>query len=149
MPAISRASARHAARIAAPRFAVALLAAACSRDGASRDAPAASAAPSALAAAAPGVPAVSAAPAPATSGARGDAGGKLFGAACVDDAECAGGVCFHKRIKAPDAGRERRGARDPEEHDGYCSLRCDTDADCPMPLTRGKCGARGMCKRAE
>ena len=74
---------------------------------------------------------------------------KPFGVACVDDAECAGtsAVCFHHRTKSPDAGREQRGVRGPEEHEGYCSLRCSDDKDCPVPLTRGKCGARGMCKR--
>ena len=85
--------------------------------------------------------------APAVSG---GAPGKPFGEPCVDDPECTGGVCFHKRIKGPDAGRERRDAG-PEavEHDGYCSLRCDSDANCPVPPTKGKCGARGMCKRPE
>jgi hypothetical protein len=74
---------------------------------------------------------------------------KSFGAACVEDAECAGGVCFHKRLKGPDAGKERRGADDPVERDGYCSMRCDDDADCPVPPTKGRCGARGMCKRPD
>ncbi len=74
---------------------------------------------------------------------------KAFGAACFEDAECAGAVCFHKRLKGPDAGKERRGMNDPVERDGYCSMRCDDDADCPVPLTRGRCGARGMCKRAD
>src|SRR5580658_1344647 len=63
--------------------------------------------------------------------------GKPFGAYCVADSEGAGGVCFHKRLKVPDAGKERRGADDPVEHDGYCSLRCNDDADCPVPLTKG------------
>jgi hypothetical protein len=76
--------------------------------------------------------------------------GKPFGAYCVTDAECAGGVCFHKRIKGADAGPERREVHpEAEEHDGYCSMRCNSDSDCPTPLTRGKCGARGMCKRAD
>jgi hypothetical protein len=74
---------------------------------------------------------------------------KPFGAPCVGDAECAGGVCFHKRLKGPDAGKERRGSNDAVEPGGYCSLRCNDDADCPVPPTRGKCGARGMCKRLD
>jgi hypothetical protein len=74
---------------------------------------------------------------------------KPFGAPCVGDAECAGGVCFHKRLKGPDAGKERRGANDAVEHDGYCSIPCNDDADCPVPLTKGRCGARGMCKRPD
>jgi hypothetical protein len=82
----------------------------------------------------------------ATTSAAGDAG-KPFGAFCVTDSECSGAVCFHKRLKTPDAGRERRGADDPVEHDGYCSLRCNDDRDCPVPPSSGKCGARGMCKR--
>jgi hypothetical protein len=76
--------------------------------------------------------------------------GKAFGEACVTDQECAGAVCFHKRLKGPDAGRETRDAgAEPVEHDGYCSMSCNTDADCPVPPTRGRCGARGMCKRPE
>ncbi|HEY2516108.1 MAG TPA: hypothetical protein VGI39_34790, partial [Polyangiaceae bacterium] len=76
---------------------------------------------------------------------------KPFGAPCVADGECAGGVCFHKRIheKGADAGREQRGQDGPVEYDGYCSLRCNDDEGCPVPPTRGRCGARGMCKRPE
>ena len=133
----------------------------CSRDEAHRDAPpSAASAALASAAAAPSGGAIaaegtSASPAPVAAASTAPldasaAGAKAFGAACVADAECAGGVCFHKRIKGPDAGKERRGAHsEAEEHDGYCSLRCDKDADCPVPPTRGKCGARGMCKRSE
>jgi hypothetical protein len=58
-------------------------------------------------------------------------------------------VCFHKRLKGPDAGKERRGSDDAVEHDGYCSIRCNDDADCPVPPTKGRCGARGMCKRPD
>ena len=74
---------------------------------------------------------------------------KAFGAACVADTECEGSVCFHKRLKGSDAGRESRTNNDPVEHDGYCSMRCHDDADCPVPLTKGRCGARGMCKRPD
>ncbi len=74
---------------------------------------------------------------------------KAFGAFCVDDAECAGGVCFHKRLKTAESGPERRGGGDAVEHDGYCSMRCAADADCPTPPSNGRCGARGMCKRPE
>ncbi len=75
-------------------------------------------------------------------------GKKPFGAACVTDGDCGDGVCFHQRAsRGHDAGRERRDGGDAEEPDGYCSMRCVTDPDCPTPLTRGKCGARGMCKR--
>ena len=73
-----------------------------------------------------------------------------FGAPCVVDAECAGAVCFHKRAKGEHAAREARDAGDEAvERDGYCSIRCSDDAECPVPPTRGKCGARGMCKRPE
>ena len=76
--------------------------------------------------------------------------GESFGAPCVVADECAGGVCFHKRIKGPDSGAERRGDRgEAVEHDGYCSMRCDDDSECPVPPTKGKCGARGMCKRPD
>ena len=82
--------------------------------------------------------------------AKADAGGKPFGAFCVsDEHECAQHVCFHKRLKTPDAGKEGRGKGDAVEHDGYCSLACNDDSDCPVPLTKGRCGARGMCKRPE
>jgi hypothetical protein len=91
----------------------------------------------------------SAAPSPAPSARPDASAGRPFGSPCVDDAECSGGVCFHKRIKGPDAGHERRGANEAVEHDGYCSLRCNDDAECPVPPTKGKCGARGMCKRPE
>jgi hypothetical protein len=75
---------------------------------------------------------------------------KAFGAPCVADAECAGSVCFHKRVKGEHAAHEARDAGDEAvERDGYCSLRCSDDAQCPVPPTRGKCGARGMCKRPD
>jgi hypothetical protein len=98
--------------------------------------------PSALASAA-----VSASPAPKPM--PDASAGKPFGAPCVADSECAGAVCFHKRLKGPDAGKERRGADEAVEHDGYCSLKCNDDADCPVPPTKGRCGARGMCKRPD
>jgi hypothetical protein len=87
-------------------------------------------------------------PPPSVSATGAIAGGpKPFGVPCVEDAECAGGVCFHKRIKGADAGPERRDVHpEAEEHDGFCSMHCDSDTDCPTPPTRGKCGARGMCK---
>lgn len=87
--------------------------------------------------------------APAASSVADASSAKAFGAGCVTDGECAGGVCFHKRLKGPDAGKERRGADDPVERDGYCSLRCNDDSDCPVPPTKGRCGARGMCKRLD
>jgi hypothetical protein len=105
-----------------------------------------SASPSAAALAPVGLGASSGA---APGGDVGADGGKSFGAPCIGDAECSGGVCFHKRVKGPDAGRERRGSNEAVERDGYCSLRCNDDADCPVPPTKGKCGARGMCKRPE
>ncbi len=92
-------------------------------------------------------PVATASATPASSGSAASA--KAFGAPCVDDAECAGGVCFHKRLKTAESGPERRGGGDAVEHDGYCSMRCTTDADCPSPPSNGRCGARGMCKRPE
>jgi hypothetical protein len=74
---------------------------------------------------------------------------KAFGAYCVEDTECASAVCFHKRLKTGNSGPEHRGANDPVEHDGYCSILCNSDADCPVPPTNGRCGARGMCKRPQ
>ena len=84
---------------------------------------------------------------PAPSGSAASA--KAFGAFCVDDGECADGVCFHKRLKTAASGPERRGGGEAVEHDGYCSMRCAKDADCPTPPSSGRCGARGMCKRPE
>jgi hypothetical protein len=108
----------------------------------------------AMAAPAPATPAkseaASAASANANAGPAADAGGKkAFGGFCTDDADCTSNVCFHKRLKTPDAGKERRGGNDAVEHDGFCSMKCDDDGDCPVPPTKGKCGARGMCKRPE
>lgn len=77
------------------------------------------------------------------------AAGKGFGAYCVEDHECASAVCFHKRLKRGNQEPEHRGADDAVEHDGYCSMSCNSDADCPAPPTNGRCGARGMCKRPE
>ncbi|HEX3342946.1 MAG TPA: hypothetical protein VHS09_00185 [Polyangiaceae bacterium] len=90
-------------------------------------------------------PSASATPAASSSA----AGTKAFGAFCVEDGECAAAVCFHKRIKTAGSGPERRGGGDALEHDGYCSIRCSSDADCPTPPSNGRCGARGMCKRPE
>jgi hypothetical protein len=73
-----------------------------------------------------------------------------FGSPCVADSDCPSHVCFHKRLKAPDSGRERREAEgEALDHDGYCSIHCNDDPDCPVPPTRGRCGARGMCKRPD
>ena len=47
------------------------------------------------------------------------------------------------------AGGRRQAGSEALEHDGYCSMSCNQDSDCPMPPTRGKCGARGVCKRPE
>jgi hypothetical protein len=82
------------------------------------------------------------------SASSGTGGAKAFGAFCVDDAECSGAVCFHKRLKTA-SGPERRGGGDAVEHDGYCSMRCNSDTDCPTPPSNGRCGARGMCKRPD
>jgi hypothetical protein len=89
-------------------------------------------------------PAEAAPVAPAAS-----ASGKAFGGPCVEDGECAGAVCFHKRLKTAQSGPETRDGGDALEHDGYCSLRCNADTDCPSPPSNGRCGARGMCKRPE
>ncbi len=118
-----------------------VFASSCSILGCSRRAPSLRES-SALASASAAIPAFAAPDASVVSG-------KAFGAACVGDSECAEGVCFHKRIKAPDAGKERRGANEAVQHDGYCSLRCTDDADCPVPPTKGRCGARGMCKKPD
>jgi hypothetical protein len=84
-----------------------------------------------------------------SAAASGTPAGKAFGAYCVEDRECATAVCFHKRLKTGNQGPEHRGGDDAVEHDGYCSMSCNSDADCPSPPTNGRCGARGMCKRPE
>jgi hypothetical protein len=56
-------------------------------------------------------------------------GKKGFGASCDGDGECASGVCS-------------KGKRN-----GFCSLKCDADADCPSPPTAGACNGRGFCKK--
>ena len=77
--------------------------------------------------------------------------GKPFGAPCVGDAECAGGACFHKHVHdmhgAAEAGHEHKSDNDAVQADGYCSIRCTDDTDCPVPPTAGKCGGRGLCKQ--
>jgi hypothetical protein len=77
--------------------------------------------------------------------------GKPFGASCTTDAECAARACFHKHVHdvhgAAEAGHEHQGANDAVQEDGYCSIRCSDDGDCPVPPTAGHCGGRGMCKR--
>jgi hypothetical protein len=93
--------------------------------------------------------AAAAEPLSSAPGADASGAGKPFGSPCLGDVECSGGVCFHKRVKGPDAGHERRGADEAVEHDGYCSMRCDDDSQCPVPPTKGRCGARGMCKRPD
>jgi hypothetical protein len=90
----------------------------------------------------PSPPGSTAAATPSTSA-------KAFGAYCVEDTECASAVCFHKRLKTGNQGPEHRGANDAVERDGFCSMSCNSDADCPVPPTNGRCGARGMCKRPE
>jgi hypothetical protein len=86
----------------------------------------------------------------ATASASASVGGaKAFGTFCVEDSECGGAVCFHKRVKTAESGPERRGGGDAVEHDGYCSMRCNADSDCPTAPSNGRCGARGMCKRPE
>jgi hypothetical protein len=94
-------------------------------------------------------PVASTTPATAPASASAATGG-TFGAFCVDNSACASGVCFHKRVKGANPTPERRGAKDEVvEHDGYCSMHCNADSDCPTPPSSGRCGARGMCKRAE
>jgi hypothetical protein len=91
-------------------------------------------------------PAASASTSPSPSGVGAVA--KSFGSFCTTDGDCASGTCFHKRLKeGRDAGREVRGADEAVEESGYCSMKCNSDADCPSPPTSGRCGARGMCKR--
>jgi hypothetical protein len=78
-----------------------------------------------------------------------------FGSACVADGECASAACFHKHThdKGGQAaaqaggGHEHAGTDDSLQADGYCSIRCEEDSDCPNPPTSGHCGGRGMCKR--
>jgi len=62
-----------------------------------------------------------------------------FGGACTTANDCADGRCFHKHVAGSDAGAV--------EAQGYCTLPCESDGDCPAPPTRGKCGGRRMCKR--
>lgn len=56
-------------------------------------------------------------------------GKRAFGAACENDAECTSGVCS-------------KGKRN-----GFCSLKCEADSDCPNPPTAGACNGRGFCKK--
>jgi hypothetical protein len=56
-------------------------------------------------------------------------GARAFGAACDNDKECASGVCS-------------KGKRN-----GFCSMKCEADSDCPNPPTAGACNGRGFCKK--
>lgn len=146
------AKARESACVIAIAAGVALAIVGCKRDAPAPSGPAPGSAASATPTVPLSPPSVMGTVALATS----DAGAKPFGAACTADADCAAKVCFRKRAHpdgerghASDAGHERRGADDPVEKDGYCSMKCDDDDDCPVPLTKGKCGGRGMCKRPD
>lgn len=147
--------------------AVSLLA--CSRDEvANRKAPseAARVSAAAVAAATPAAPAAPVASAGAAVGMR-----LGFGVTCTADAECGTGTCFRKgatgggggadngegsggggggntgsaaKAPAPHAGGS---AADAEKLAGYCSMPCNGNSDCPVPLTGGKCNGRGFCKK--
>lgn len=64
-----------------------------------------------------------------TAAAPAPEGPRAFGAPCDDDKECASGVCS-------------KGKRN-----GFCSMKCGSDADCPNPPTAGACNGRGFCKK--
>jgi hypothetical protein len=91
----------------------------------------------------------------ATPGAQVAKAKQPFGGACVADGECASGACFHKHTHdkggqaaaQASGGHEHAGNDDSLQADGYCSIKCEEDSECPNPPTSGHCGGRGMCKR--
>jgi len=77
-----------------------------------------------------GMPASDGAPASADAGIEAGASGTgVFGAPCTSNADCQSMVCFMGGLGS------------------YCSLRCTTGADCPIPPTLGQCNLQGYCKR--
>lgn len=59
----------------------------------------------------------------------GATGAKNFGETCSAGAECKSGVCFMGGSQS------------------FCSLKCTSPADCPMPPTSGQCNNQGYCKK--
>jgi hypothetical protein len=67
----------------------------------------------------------------AKDGGAGEAGAGIgaFGAVCTKDADCKSNACF--------IGGQG----------SYCSILCQTDAQCPVPPTAGKCNMKGYCMK--
>jgi hypothetical protein len=56
-----------------------------------------------------------------------DATNLPFGAECLDNAQCASGICFYYRVKGQ-----------------FCTIECNVNTDCP-PASLG-CGGQGVCR---
>jgi hypothetical protein len=50
-----------------------------------------------------------------------------FGAECLDNAQCASGICYDYRVKGQ-----------------FCTKFCNTNADCPAPSNQ--CNGMGVCR---
>jgi len=61
------------------------------------------------------------------AGGAGGMGGLRFGTACMEDAQCASGLCFNFNAKGK-----------------HCSKSCMADGDCPAGSTG--CNNMGICK---
>lgn len=69
--------------------------------------------------------------APPPSDASPDAANLPFGASCLDNAQCASGVCFDYKVKGT-----------------FCTQTCSSDSDCPAttPTTQLGCNGMGFCR---
>lgn len=65
--------------------------------------------------------------APPPSDASPDARDLPFGASCIDNANCASGLCFDYRVRGT-----------------FCTLMCKTNTDCPAPSPG--CNGMGVCR---
>jgi hypothetical protein len=63
------------------------------------------------------------------SGGTTDGGLLPFGAPCTMNAQCESNVCFIGGMQS------------------YCSLRCTSGAQCPVPPTSGICNMMGYCRK--
>lgn len=78
----------------------------------------------------------------ASDAAQATDGGKAFGETCAGDGECASGACF-----IGGGGGGDGGANADAGAQAYCSLHCDSGAQCPTPPTGGFCNSRGYCRK--
>ena len=62
-------------------------------------------------------------------GGDGASGAGAFGDSCTDGKDCQSGVCFVGGSQS------------------FCSIKCTSPSDCPVPPTSGQCNNMGYCKK--